>query len=399
MVAKQFPGIEVRHRQACASRSGGPCNCQKGYRAVVYDRAAGRRRNGPWGPSLAEARSWRIDAQSKLKRGALSGMPGLTLRAVADKWLEEAATGRIRSSSGKTYKPSTLRSYRSSLQLHVLEPLGGVKIGQLRRRDVQGLVDRLSATLDGSTVRNAIMPLRVICRYGLVRDLVAVSPCEGLELPAASGRRFAFTEEGTKREQIATVEEADELIAALPTLSDQAIWATAFYTGLRRGELRGLFRDDVDLESKVIHVRRGWDMREGEIDTKTDTSKRDLPILRKLTDVLDPYFAGHDGREFSFPGYGRWGRDYGPFSADALLKRCRRTWIAAGLEPIGLHEARHTFASLMIDAGLPIAKVSRRMGHSSISVTERTYYWLLPEAYEEERDTMNAYLERQHASP
>jgi integrase len=264
---------------------------------------------------------------------------------------------------------------------------------------VQELVERLSLTLNGSTVRNAIMPLRVVCRYSLLREVIATNPCEGLEMPAAGGHRFASSEEGATREQIATVPEADALIAAMPAGPDRAMWATAFYAGLRRGELRGLSCDDIDIENGVIHVRRGWDTRAGAIGTKTESSVRELPILDKLACVLEPYLAAHDGREFAFPGYGRWKRHYGPISPDALLKRSRKTWEAAGLEPIGLHEARHTFASLMIDAGLPIAKVSRRMGHSSISVTERVYYWLVPQAYEQERDVMNAYLEGQCPSP
>jgi hypothetical protein len=96
---------------------------------------------------------------------------------------------------------------------------GGLKLAKLQRRDVQALIDRLTATLDAHTVRNAISPLRSICRHAI-------------------------------------------------------------------------------------------------------------------------------SRAFAFPGYGRWGREYGPFSADALLRRSRTWWINADLSPIGLHEARHTFASM-----------------------------------------------------
>jgi integrase len=67
---------------------------------------------------------------------------------------------------------------------------------------------------------------------------------------------------------------------------------------------------------------------------------------------------------------------------------------AAQLEPIGLHEARHTYASTMIEAGVPLPKVSRYMGHSSISVTERIYFHLLPKAHEGDLATMNAYFGR-----
>jgi integrase len=59
-----------------------------------------------------------------------------------------------------------------------------------------------------------------------------------------------------------------------PHLEDRPLWATAFYAGLRRGELRGLRDEDVDLEANEIHVRRGWDDVDGEIDPKSAKGTR-----------------------------------------------------------------------------------------------------------------------------
>jgi integrase len=291
-----------------------------------------------------------------------------------------------------TYKPSTIRNYESSFNVHVLPVLGHIAVAKLRRRDVQVMVERLALTLAGSTVRNAVEPLQVICRHAVVREIIESNPCDGIELPARVGRRFAASEDGLRRETIATPGEADALIQALPAIADRAVWATAFYAGLRRGELRGLELKHVDLERHELRVERAWDALEGAIDPKSQTATRVIPINAELAHILRKHLAQHDGREFMFPGYGRWGRTYGPFSADALLKRSRKAWRAAGLQPIGLHEARHTYASLLIDAGVPIAKVSRYMGHSSISVTERVYFHLLRESHDQERAVMDAYF-------
>jgi integrase len=61
-----------------------------------------------------------------------------------------------------------------------------------------------------------------------------------------------------KRERIASPIEAAALIAAVPE-KDQAVWATAFYAGLRRGELQALRDEDVDLAAGVIRVERSWE--------------------------------------------------------------------------------------------------------------------------------------------
>ena len=122
-----------------------------------------------------------------------------------------------------------------------------------------------------------------------------------------------------------------------------------------------------------------------------------MPIaepLHEILTVLGPSVV----REFAFPGYGRWNRGYGPFSADALLKRSNKAWASAGLAGILLHEARHTYASLMIEAGIPIAKVAGRMGHSSVAVTERIYVHFIPNSHDEERAALDSYLGRSCAT-
>jgi len=63
--------------------------------------------------------------------------------------------------------------------------------------------------------------------------------------------------------------------------SDRAIWATALYAGLRRGELRALRWEDVDLGGGLIRVERGWDDREGPIGLKSKAGRRRVPIARE----------------------------------------------------------------------------------------------------------------------
>lgn len=385
-------GIETRHQEHCASREDKRCNCQPSHRGVVYDPSKPGNRKGPRTKNLAEARGWRTDAQRRILRGGVWASGGPTVKEAGQRWFADAKAKAISMRGGMPYKPSTIRNYESSFNVHVVPFLGHLALAKLRRRDVQAMVERLALTLAGSTVRNAVEPLQVICRHAVVRELIEASPCDGLELPARSGRRFVASEDGLRRETVATPGEAGALIHALPAIADRAVWATAFYAGLRRGELRGLARHHVDLDRHELHVERAWDALEGPIDPKSATAARMVPMHRRLEQILREYLTQHDGREFMFPGYGRWGQSYGPFSADALLKRSRRTWRAAGLQPIGLHEARHTYASLLIDAGIPIAKVSRRMGHSSISVTERVYFHLLPESHDQERALMDDYF-------
>jgi integrase len=58
-----------------------------------------------------------------------------------------------------------------------------------------------------------------------------------------------------------------------------------------------------------------------------------------------------------------------PFTGSAIRRRAQRFWAAAGIDPIGLHEARHTCASTWIAAGVNAKALSTYLGHANISVT------------------------------
>jgi integrase len=85
---------------------------------------------------------------------------------------------------------------------------------------------------------------------------------------------------------IASPVEAAARLAALDP-QDRPLWATAFYSGLRRGELVALRWEDVDLATGVLHVRRGWDAVEGEIAPESRQGRRDVPIPAVLRDARD----------------------------------------------------------------------------------------------------------------
>ena len=79
-------------------------------------------------------------------------------------------------------------SYETSLRVHIFPDLGGASLGDVRRGDVQGLADRMLSTgANPSTIRNALMPLRVIFRRALEDDELTANPCTSLRLPAVRG--------------------------------------------------------------------------------------------------------------------------------------------------------------------------------------------------------------------
>ena len=366
-------------QEDCRSRSGGSCSCRPTYQASVWS-AVEQKRIRKTFATLADARAWRSEAQAAIRRGTLRAPSQVTLREAAEAWLEGARAGSIRNRSGDRYKPSVLRGYETSLRLRVVPELGNRKVSEIRRRDIQDLADGLLGQgVDPSTIRNALMPLRAIFRRALARGDIAVNPTRGLELPAVRG----------KRDRIASPEEAEALLAALPE-RDRALWATALYGGLRRGELQALRWDDVDLANGVIRVERAWDVQEGPIEPKSRAARRRDPIPAILRDYLVEHRHGRPGALGHI--FGR--PDGNAFDGPTVDARAKAAWRGAGLKPITLHEARHTFASLMIAAGVNAKALATYMGHASVTITLDRYGHLMPGNETQAAALLDAYLAR-----
>jgi integrase len=217
-----------------------------------------------------------------------------------------------------------------------------------------------------------------VLAYAMEVGVVAINPTTGLKMPAVRGGR----------DRIAAPDECSLLLAAL-SAKDRPLWATAMYAGLRRGELMALRIEDVDLAAGLIHVRRGWDEIEGEIATKNGKDRR-VPIAAVLRDYLDEHLIGLGWEEGLVFGASA----VRPSRLRTTIDQADRAWKAAGLHRITMHECRHTFASLMIAAGVNAKALSTYMGHANIKITLDTYGHLMPGNEQEAAGLLDAYLAR-----
>jgi integrase len=278
-------------------------------------------------------------------------------------------------------KPATLRGYKRGWEK--IDPeLGAHRRTAVRRRDIQAMIDRWSADgMSPSTIRNSLDPLRVIYRRAVLRELVTVNPTDHLEVPA---------DRNDEPMRFASRDEAAALIAAVPD-GDRAIWATAMYAGLRRGELRALRCSDIDFGEALIRISRSWDDHEGEQTPKTAGSERKVPIVPALEALLKAHMKSV-GRTGSALVFGRTPEE--PFIPTTIRSRALTAWSTSDtpLSPITLHQCRHTFASLMIAAGCNAKALSVVMGHASIVITFDRYGKLMPGGETEVGRLLDAYL-------
>ena len=229
-------GIRERHSRSCASRSGNKCNCTPSIEASVYDRRASSeaakvikiRRTFTGKGALAEAKSWRTQAEQAENVGKITFEPKRRLGEAVAEWLEKCERGEVRSRRRVPYSPSTIRDYRSDLRRFVLPELGRRTVDDVTRAHVQAVIERMNGEgFAGQTVRNAIVALQAFYRW----RKPPIDPTIDLDLP----------EPGARRERAAGVAEAEALLAALEGDAHD-VYAGAFYAGLRRGESAGAAR-------------------------------------------------------------------------------------------------------------------------------------------------------------
>jgi integrase len=380
-VKTKHRGVSMRHANACPANAGRRCNCQPSYRAQVWDSARQRPVKSPTFRNIDEARGWAVDHKRGLVTNQQVGPQSPTFRDLSEQILGDMATGVIGTRRHRTgFSERTLASYRSTLDTHVLPDYGAAPAAALTIEDWQRLVDKLARQgLATSTINNVLNPVRSIYRWacsparGSAR--LSANPTVGLELPARDEK---------KRDRIASAAEAEQLLAALP-LEDRVPYALALYEGLRRKEIAHSEWDWIEWDAGVILVGK----------TKQNTAGlRRIPLLESARIVLREWHlaCGRPAAGLVCPPRKR--SDSGLMSFDMLLKRTRHAWLAASLDPIGLHEARHTFASYLIAAGVNAKAVTEYMGHSSVDITFDRYGHLFPGNEDEAADLVNDYLKR-----
>ena len=355
------------------------------YRGTAYDKRArageGALLRGPWTGSLAEARHWRVDALARLQAGTLSGNRGPTVREAVPQFVAGIGDGSICTRSGRPYKLSAIRGYKRDLAGRIVPAFGAARLDELTLPDVQRWADTLAAEgLAASTVRNIVTALRALYGWALPRGMARVNPTAGLRLPTGE----------QARDRIASPAEASRLIAALLP-RDQAALGLAVYGGLRLGELLAIEWSAIDLEARTMRVVRSWDHGGREfVAPKSKAGTRTVPIIDRLALLLaDHRVLTNQGDGLLFPGI----RDSSqPVSHNALRDRMRAAWESAECDALGFHEARHTFASMMIRAGINAKALSTYMGHGGIGITFDRYGHLMPGNEHEARGLLDAYL-------
>jgi hypothetical protein len=109
---------------------------------------------------------------------------GVRVAEAVEEFIAAAAEGRVANRSGRPYRPSALRDVRGLLRHHVVRDIGSLRVKDVRRGDIQSMLDRLAADrLSESRMRSLVSAVRALFGYAIEQRWVEFSPATGLVIP------------------------------------------------------------------------------------------------------------------------------------------------------------------------------------------------------------------------
>ena len=317
------------------------------------------KRHTVYGKTEREAK--RKLSELKTQAAIAGGMPNPGKRTVNDlvnAWLESAPD----------LKPSTRAHYRLICDTYIPEPLGQIRLSRLTPDRIQKLYTGLSPSVADKVHR----VLHRAFEIGVLWRWLADNPCDRVLKPKYRAQR----KEMWTPEQLLVFIEGGSGHWLYP------LWVAAIATGLRSGELRALTWDDVDFDRNRLRVGATMHRLDGEYirtEPKTADSIRVVGLPEEGVSALrrqrvqQAEWRLKAGEVWAHLGLVFTGDSGKPLHKsvpkNALQRECRRL----GLPVMTMHDLRHLHASLLLEAGLPIPQVSKRLGHSTPAITMSIY--------------------------
>lgn len=277
---------------------------------------------------------------------------------------------------------SAYRDVEYVLDNYVVPHIGKVRLGDLKPQDIEKCIAAgRGRGLGYHSLKKIRAKLSRLCDVALKRELLLSNPVDRTERP-----RDDRPEEESRR---LTGDVVAQLLAAAEGHWLSLVFRIAVDAGLRRGEICGLQLGDYDRERKTLSVRRKIADVAGvqKVEAPKRRSFRTISIGDDLAELIDthiremtPTIQALCGRDPEPTDWLFLGRD-GDFLHPNTISHAQTPFFRKlGLPPgYALHTLRHTHASEMLDGGVELATVSRRLGHARISTTVDNYVHPNPE--------------------
>jgi integrase len=334
---------------------------------ITVDTPTGKTRKAFTHPTKKGVRAKR-DAWLKDRHGLAFDAENLTVSGYLDRWMEDSVR--------QTRRPSTVAEYESVCRIHLKPALGTLKLIDLKAAHIQGLLSqkRREGYASG-TARRIYAVFGAALSQAVKWQLLAHNPMQGVDAPKATRIR--------SRDAL-TLEQAKRLFSAANDWRGGRLYAPLLLsvsTGMRQGEMLGLFWGDLDVRrgtlsvKRTLHREKGGGIRYG---PPKGGKERVLELDARVLSVLKEHRKAQledrmRSEDWSDTGHVFTTTEGLPLHRAVLYQSFKRLCKREGLPDITFHELRHTCATLLAERNVHPSTVQMVLGHADVATTLRQY--------------------------
>lgn len=292
-----------------------------------------------------------------------------------------------------TIRESTHVHYKNAVDAFIPH-IGQITLSKLNPMHIQEALGEILEDLSPGTAREYLAKIKSAFNQAVKWDILGKNPAAGIKLP-----KYEAPEK-----DVWTETEVKQFLQEAGKYRYYPVFWLALYTGMRIGEILALRWTDIDLEKRIIYVRRTVSGKGYQ--PPKNKRKRKIPVDQDTVELLKKY------RKRQMEECLRFGRKWTPdmlvFTTQkdkpVTYKVCRTSFQYAvnkamekhNIKPIsGLHQLRHTHATILLRQGVNPKIVAERLGHSSVKITLDTYSHVLPDTQEEAVQALQNALRQQ----
>jgi len=274
----------------------------------------------------------------------------------------------------------TAEGYRHIINHYLIPALGRICLSQLRPQHISNYCSAaVHRGLSNRTVLHHYRPLHKALKDGVKLGLIGVNPCDGVDDPKPVDKEMKIL--------------LPDGVSKFLSVAQKAPWPcyylfyTLLFTGLRRSEALALTWGSIDLELCILSVTQTLHKLSGGKyviqPPKTRRSRRQIDMPPSLALLLRDYRSEVEtqrlllGKSLTDNDFVFTHPDGTPLDPSSITHVFVKMVRKAGLK-LRLHDLRHSYASIMLAAGINVKAISESLGHANIGITLDIYSHLLP---------------------
>lgn len=285
----------------------------------------------------------------------------------------------------RLYKKNVAQSASARNQYRIMENViayyfQDTRLADVKRSDYQAFINKYGANHAYKSVSKLNGAIRAAVGYAIDDDIITKDFTHNVTVTYNRNKKVAV--DYLTNDELVTLKKA--VVSKLSRYNtSRYMILTAIYTGMRKSEVQALTWKDVDFLHATITINKSWDEKKKAFkSTKTESSNRTIKVNRELLKCLAELKANNSVMVFQ--------NVLGTIPTSNALNKCLRSIMdGCGIKKQGFHfhSLRHVHVAYLLGKGVDIYAISKRLGHSNITVTLNTYSYLIDE-YKAKNDTL-----------